>query len=331
MKARLLRLFLIFLLAGCNERKGRLDMPMYGHMEVHCIGRSYISLPQKFHVAPVTTGIFRPVGLQTENQAFEVVVRAGAFTRQQFVAEVQKHRLELTRGGSDRANVLRLDKEFSDGSILLRLQEIEDAYISELNFLREGNIVTVRLNSYHEQFLQAEENLAKFSDGIKGIDQDQKRHGFCLGTVDITGNFQAEHGSFWFRDGQGADFEVDVDTYTPDDKVPLLERMGRPDSLLTAFNVKHKVLRARERSVAGMQAQEWLGWAKITDDSEAKTLKFALETMRSKPSRVAPSITVTFNTAKPLDNGAPTKTLVSDDEAMQLWDAVVDSIKAATI
>jgi hypothetical protein len=91
--------------------------------------------------------------------------------------------------------------------------------------------------------------------------------------------------------------------------------------------VKHKVLRARERVVAGMRAHEWLGWAKISDEPDAKTLKFALDTMRSKPGRFQPGISITFNTAKALDDGTPTKTLVSDDEAIQLWDTVIDSIR----
>jgi hypothetical protein len=331
MKVSLLSLFLLFLLFGCSERKGKIDMSKYGAMEVRCVGRNYISVPRNFDAATVTTGIFRPVGRQVEDPAFDAVVRAGDFTRQQFAAEVQKRRSELTRGGNERVNVLRLDKEFPDGSILLRIQEIEDAYLSELNFLRDGSVVTIRLNSYHEQYLQAEEELIKFAAGVKAVDLKENRTGFCLGKVEVKGNFEAESGSFWFRDGKGADFEVDVDTYKPDAEVPLLERMQGPDSLLKVFNLKHKVLRARERSVAGMRTQEWLAWAKLTDESDAKTLKFALETIRSKPNRVAPSITVTFNTAQSLDDGSPTKTLVSDDEAMQLWDAVVDSIKPATI
>jgi hypothetical protein len=122
---------------------------------------------------------------------------------------------------------------------------------------------------------------------------------------------------------------VDIDTYTPDDKIPLLARMSGPDSLLAAFDVRHKVLRTGERIVAGMHAQEWLGWAKISDDPDAKTLKFVMDTMRPKPSREAPGISLTFNTATALEDGTPTKTLLSDDEAMQLWDSVVDSIRPA--
>jgi hypothetical protein len=45
-----------------------------------------------------------------------------------------------------------------------------------------------------------------------------------------------------------------------------------------------------ERVVTGMHAQEWLGWAKISDEPDAKARKFVLDTMRSQPSREAPSL-----------------------------------------
>ena len=60
-------------------------------------------------------------------------------------------------------------------------------------------------------------------------------------------------------------------------------------------------------------------------------LKFVLDTMRSKPGKQASSLSLTFNTAKALDDGTPTKTLISDDEAIQQWDAVVDSIRPAGV
>lgn len=329
MRAIIVGLIYFLILSGCkSEKGGAKNMLKNEFMAVRCVGRHVISLPKNFKESSLAIGIFRPAGLRAQEPAFEVIIRAGRYTQQQFAAEVQKRRIEMRRGGGDRVNVLRLDKEFADGSILLRLQEIEGAHVSEINFLREGIMVTVRLDSYEDQYLQAEEGLIKFADGVKAS-QGGRSSGFCLGAVNIVGNFEAERGSFWFRDGQGSDFEVDVDTYVADEKVPLLERMRRPDSLLAVFDVTHKVLRARERAVAGMQAQEWLGWAKISDHSDEKTLKFALETMRSKPSRVSPSISLTFNTAKSLEDGTPTKTLVSDDEAMQLWDAVVESIRPA--
>ena len=77
-----------------------------------------------------------------------------------------------------------------------------------------------------------------------------------------------------------------------------------------------------------MRAQEWLGSAKISEEDE-KTLQFNLETMRATPGKMTPSLTVSFETAQPLEDGRPTKTTISDDEAIQLWDSVISSIRSA--
>lgn len=333
MKNHIWAMVLIVLLLGCENKKDekKIMMPINESMMQRCVGRNSISLPQRYRQSTNTTGIFRTTGSGKQNSAFEVIVRSGRFDRKEFVAEVQKRRVEMTRGGGEKMNVVRLEKELDDGSILLRLQEIEDAYLSEISFLRGGNMVTVKLESYHGKYAEAESDLIEFARKIRDIDRTRRNAGFCLGDVEVIGNFDSENGNFWFLDGQGSDFEIDIDTYVTDDKTPLLERMKGPNSLLTIFDVNHKVLRARERTAAGMRAQEWLGWAKISDEPDAKALKFALDTMRSKPSRAQPSISITFNTAKALDDGTPTKTLVSDDEAMQLWDAVVDSLQSLEV
>jgi hypothetical protein len=80
-----------------------------------------------------------------------------------------------------------------------------------------------------------------------------------------------------------------------------------------------------------MQAQEWLGWAKVTDESDEKILKFALNSMRAKPSKKTPHISLTYDTAQPFEDGTPTKNNITDAEAMLQWDAAVDSIRPAGI
>lgn len=174
----------------------------------------------------------------------------------------------------------------------------------------------------------------RFAQGVEILDRENsagKSPGFCLGTVKIDGDFGIEKGSFLFRNGRGAQFEVNVDTYVADDRVPLLERMSGPRSLLNIFNVRHTVYRAGEISAGGMRAQEWLGSAQTTDDANESAFQFTLETMRPSPSKVAPRISLTFETAQPLQDGSPTKTLISKDDAILLWNSVVVSLKAAQL
>lgn len=328
MMKSLFALVLVAVLSACTAGKEeKMEMPSKSEpARLHCIGRHVIELPGSFAASAVTTGIFKALGSGAEEQGFDIVVRATGLSRAQFAREIAKRRTELEQSGDETVNVFKLERKVNEDAIVFRVQEIEDAYVSEINLLRGSAMVTVRHESFDGKFLEAEEKLiefsAKISDNSAGVLQ-----GFCLGPVVIGGEYKSEYGSFLFRNGTGADFEVGIDTYAPDERVPLLARMSGPDSLLTIFGVKHMVLRTGERSVAGMRAHEWLGWAKITDEQDVKTLQFNLETMRLKPAKSSPSLTITFETAQPLDDGTRTKTLISDQEAIRIWDSVIGSIR----
>jgi hypothetical protein len=140
-------------------------------------------------------------------------------------------------------------------------------------------------------------------------------------------DLSAEAALFHFRDEKGSTVGFDVDTYTEDEEVPLLKRVSGPDSLLAKLNIHHRVLRAGERTVAGMKAQEWLGWAQ-TGETEEK-YAFSLETMRSVPGKKAPRIHLSLDTGQPLANGKKPGKTMSDREAVSLWDMVVSSIRLA--
>ena len=296
-------------------------------MTLHCLGRHFFLIPDAFVASAITSGAFKTAELGPEDPSFDVVVRAVEPTKANFLLEVAKRRAELVKVSSDTTNLLRLDKALSDDTSLFRVQVIDDAYVSEMIMLRGSSMVRARLESYGNQYLLAEDKLLKFAARIKAGPVG-KSSGFCLGSVIVTGEFQTESGSFLFRNGGGADFDIDIDTYAHDATETLFQRMSGPSSLLQIFDLRHSVLRKGERTVAGMKSQEWLGWAKITEEQDVKTLKFRLETMRTKPTKAAPRITVTFDTAQPLENGTPTKTMFSDEEAIELWDSVISSIRS---
>jgi hypothetical protein len=220
----------------------------------------------------------------------------------------------------------------TDDATLFRVQRIDDAYVSEINFLRGTNLVTVRLKSFHNHFVVAEESLINFAAATRVADSKAGRspiEGFCLGPVVVAGNFKDESAKFLFRDGQGNDLGIAIDTYKAGGEPPLLTRIAGPDSLLSIFDVKHKVLRARERTVGHLRAQEWLGSANLGKQGDEKTLKFALETLPLAPEKNEANVTLSFETAQPLQDGTPTKNVLSDEEALALWDTIVDSIRLA--
>jgi hypothetical protein len=337
MKKIWLTIMLLMLISACKvDREGKTRMiTEKENMTMHCIGRHVIEMPKSFLPPSTINGTFKATGLNAQDPSFEVVVRVTGLTRSQFASAIQKRRTELTTSDSDTVDVLRLEKALSDEATLFRVQRIDDAYVSEINFLRGSSIVTVSLDSYSEQFLAAEESLIKFAAGIKekgeNISGTQPR-GFCIGPLIITGDFIEERAGFIFRSDvqKGVDFDISIDTFRQDDATSLLARVSGPDSLLTKFNVRHAVLRTRELTVAGMRAQEWLGWAKLGEEQDGKALKFVLETMRPRPDKASPGIHLTFETGQPLEDGSAAKTVMPDDDAMRLWDAVVKSIRPLT-
>lgn len=325
-------LFLIFFLSGCEMQRGESKMTSSKNDVIisHCIGRHRINIPASFIGSGITTGSFKESGAKPQDPSLDVVVSAPV-TPEKFAVAIRKRRVELEKSVSDTVDVLRHERSLESGETIFRVQQIDDAYVSEVNFLRGANMVTVRLESYRNQFVAAEDALLKFAGKIKPIDHSSSENttpGFCLGPVWVVGEFAEERGNFYFDDGNGKNFEIDIDTYARDSRIALFNRISGPDSLLERFNLSHTVLRKRERQVANMRAQEWLGWAKLDDDNDSKALKFTLETMRPIPGKLTPSISVTFDAGNVDKNGKQARVDISDKEAIRLWDAVIDSIRA---
>lgn len=332
MKRIYIALALLLSIAACKAGKGD-DVKMLpkNEMKTYCIGRHLFDMPLSFVPAKITTGAFKAVGLSTQDPSFEITVKAAGWTRSQFTAALRERREELKENESGNSNLLRTEKALSDEATLFRIQRIDDAYVSEIDFLSGSNFVTVRLESFDDKFLAAEESLINFVAGVKVLDinaEGVQPQGFCLGPVVIAGKFKEEAGSFLFRDGSGDNFDIDIKTATTGTGTPLLTRMSSPDSLLSIFDVKHSVLRARDRTVAGMPGQEWLGWTKLGEQGDQKTFGFALESSAATPGANGFNITLSFDTAQPLEDGTQTKTLLSDEKAMLLWDSVVGSIRS---
>lgn len=296
---------------------------------LHCVGGSVIELPSSFIASPLTTGIFKG-RKQDGHEPMDVLVRTGV-NPSIFDNLMQKHKAKLEAAASSHIDILREMKATRDGEVIFRIQRIDDALVNEIFFLRGASMISARLHSFHNQYAAAEEILKRFAGNVKAMNGNSGSrgvNGFCMGHITIQGDFEIERGSFLFQNGRGEHFEIDVDSYARNDRVTLLERMSGPNSLLKVFDVSHNVFRTRERTVAGMNAQEWLGSAQVTENEGEKAFQFTLETMRSLPSRASPKISLTFETAQPLEDGTQTKTLISRDDAIRLWDSVVDSLRS---
>lgn len=298
----------------------------YTSLTTQCMGRHTFLVPVAFSKADVVTGFFQPRNLDENISDFDVVVRESPLAKNQFLADISKRRAQLKSNVSETDDVLRLERKLSETATLFRIQRVEEAYVSELHFLLDKNIVEIKVKSYKNSFLAAEEGLKKFMSNIFIADQGRARS-FCLGSLSVQGDFVQESSHTYWRDDAGNRFEFKIDSFTTQDPKSLLQRMAGPDSLLSLFHIGHTVLRSGERKVAGMRAQEWLGWTNFDAGNDEKTFKFKMETIRALGSRTAPSIAVTFDSAQKLADGAEAKTNLSDKEAASMWDAVIDSIQ----
>jgi hypothetical protein len=326
-------IFIISMLVGCtNDGKERAVRVENDERTVQCVGRYTISLPKMFSAVEVTTGNFREQHLGLGEPIFEVEVHAVEWSRDRFQAEMRKRSSDLKRKSSGHENVLRGEFAAGENAMLFRVQEIDDAYVSEVDALIGPALVKVTLDSSGDQYLDAEQRLLRFVAGMQRADQaggDAQKKGFCLGPVLVTGDFNFESASFLFRDGKGDDLQVDINSGTGvghKDRT-LLERMALPDPLLSKANVKEHLIRARKLEVAGMPAEEWLGWVSLNPDSEEKTLGFALEARPDRPSKNNPYLTLSLDTAQQLKDGTHTRNWMADEVALHIWDSVVSSVQ----
>lgn len=296
----------------------------------HCIGRSVADIPASLVVSPMAWGAFKEKGLGHQDSTIDLIISTSEITVPIYLAKTKQREHEIREMADDDIKVLRTVRKISENVTIFRIQEIDDAYTSEVSALINGAMVTARLDSYRNQFEQAEDRLISLLSRLKGRDAvaAENFRGFCLGRLVLSGDFVTEMTRYSFSDKKGMRVSFDVNTYTPNEHVDLLSRVSGSKSILTIFNVDHTVLRARELNVAGMKAQEWLSWAILQDDSNVRTHTFELETMRSMPGKPRPRISVTLQTAQPQGNGVYAKTSASDEETIKLWDSIVTSIQA---
>lgn len=327
---KLLVVLLIVILSGCEADSKEPKVRANYEVKTHCVGRHSIGIPASFSISPTVTGIFQLPSAGAQDPVVDVVVQSEEMTKMKFKKLVHERRLELQESESETVDVLRYDTEISDELTLFRVQEIGDAYFSELYFLRGPAMIKLRLESFRNGFIEAEEKLLKLSDAIKARPSERNGEaGFCLGPVVLDADLARENVSFVFRDNSGVVIGVDLDTYGRDESLSLLGRMSRDSSILRELKVRLEVLRARERSVAGMLADEWLGVGYLGNREEERTFKFMLETKRKNPSKTTPSISLSLDSAQSLKDGTPTTTKIGNEDALELWDRMVDSIQLA--
>ena len=319
--------------AGCVQKKEKefhMTTSDFGSDVSHCIGRYQISLPTGFVMNSGSVGEFHPQSMSSDEPAINLEIVAYGTNVDSFKARVQKRIAELReeKKGSG-LDYLAAMQSLGDDLVKLRVGNVENFYRSEIHALKGKSYIIASLESSDNQYEVAENRLREFVAGIVMTDSSgDTGKGFCIGPLTINGDFKREWYQFGYRSVEKPDvvISVDVDTFSKDDPETLFDRVSGPSSLLSIFGVKHSVLRKREVIVSGMQAQEWLGAARLPERNDKK-LSFALETVRQTPSLMAPKIHVGFDSGENGLDGAAHETSMTEDEAVDQWDRLVASIR----
>lgn len=286
-----------------------------------------MDLPEEFVPHGGATAIVIPRDANTLSSKMEIEVVSVGMNQQQFQSAIASRKLELAKGGTETENALKATFNEPDGAVLFRILKVADGYIGELDKLIGNAHVRITAVSYDGTFERVERDIVHFASAILPADAS-KPSDFCLGAVSVGGVNLEETAQFYFGSTQRPDLgiEINVDTFQPDKSQPLLARMSDDGSLLKIFDIKHRTLRKTELVVAGMHAQEWLGVANL-GAKEGTEYNFTLETLRKVPGPFDPSLQIQMMSGQYDKNGEKHPNSLDDESALQLWDAIVKSIR----
>jgi len=332
MKKFFLCFLFLLLITGCRSDIERSDTLSKKFKESYpaCIGRHLIDLPEAFKQPVGLTAIFVQRRANVNEDAFDIQVQVidAGLTFDDFSRRVEAREAKLGGRTWGRANVLKEARRIDDSVRVFQIQEIKEAYSTEIHALIEGTYIVMTAASYKNQFLLAESRMVEFLEGVSASASPSAAEDFCLGSVRIRGDFVKERAGFVFRSERFPEvmISVDYDTYVADPSQDLLARVDGPQSLLRAFDADNKVIRKGDLTVASMPAQEWLSWIVLGDGDKTKNYGFAMETMQRTPSTVQPFIHVELDAKFPLDGEASAKDL-SESEIIGLWDVTTRSLR----
>jgi hypothetical protein len=334
MKKLLLLIFIFLSSVGCE--KSNMENTVVSNkikdFKTFCIGRHSIELPKSFVSSGGTTAVFIPLRSQLNEEETEIqisLIKSG-ISLNEFQNLVVARKAEIVSEARERTGILSDSRKIGSMSHLFRIQIIDASFLTEVHSIIGDSYYIAQSTSYQNKFLEAEKKLQYFLNNIKLSKKEPNKSGFCLGEVDIFGQFEREYAKYSFSSGDfpGLVFGVEYDTYVPDPEESLLHRLEGPSSLLRAFDANNKVLRKGELNISSMQAEEWLSWIILGDGAaKQKQYGFALETMRRKPSIEHPQIHVELDAKKPLTDDSNPTTL-SEEEIVSLWDSATRSIRS---
>jgi hypothetical protein len=211
----------IISLFDCNKKK-ILETEKV-NMIPQCIGRLVVDLPEEFAPHGGATAVVIPRDVNSLSSKMEIEVVSVGMNQQQFQGAIALRKTALAKGGTETENALKATFNQADGAVLFRILKVADGYIGELDKLVGNTHVRISAVSYHGTFEQVEADIVHFASAVVPADASTPAD-FCLGTVSVSGINLEETAQFYFGSTRRPDLgiEINVDTFQPEEKMPLL-------------------------------------------------------------------------------------------------------------
>ncbi|MBU6522324.1 hypothetical protein GNZ10_03485 [Ralstonia sp. 3N] len=320
--------------------------------KTHCVGRMLIDLPEEIRQYPdsLPGGYVKLFyGLDKNFRTVDVIVPEQrqpevepTLLREKFEQAVRERQDELRAKLNEKtkAPMLVSSRPVGENGVLIRRYEsaqLGDVFVSELHLLADGIRYVVFGAAiypiggmYGEDGETAEvvesrlKNLAANTRAY--INAESAGPGFCVDGVVLNDKHDDERGKFEFGSSFHKDvgFDIYTEALTEQDEglhARAAERMaGAPAGFWAGFHTLRKGI----RQVAGMQAEE-----SLHDFTEQKVKQqlFVVETWRDLPAYEQPSMQMRMSTGGQLNTGEYVSTSLNNDDAVRLWDKIVNSIR----
>jgi hypothetical protein len=354
MAARSIRIafFVSLLLAGCQRATPSPFPPMDLNQpfKTHCVGRMLIDLPEEFHQFPdsLPGGYVRLFYGQDKNfRTVDVVVPEQrqpevepTLLREKFEQAVRERERELRAEFNEvtKAPLLVSSTQVGTNGVLIQRYDnaqLPQSFYSEMHLLADGiryvvlgaKIYTPRAGEYNESAEVVESRLKNLAANTRAYtDAERAGPGYCVNGVVLNDKHDDERGTFEFGSSFHKDmgFEIVVESLVVEEEGLHARAARQMEGAPAGFWAGFHTLRKGGRQVAGMAAEESLHYY---IEQKAKNQLFEVETRRDDPGYERPRVKLEMSTGGRLNTGEYASTSLSNDDAMRLWDKIVNSIR----
>lgn len=336
-------IFLVLVLActaaGCSnhEKEKRALTPAMGRTQTYCLGRFLVDLPTGLKPLYNTEGGADDATLyfgKTEDfTTVDIGVVGEGMDTERFKQLIKKRseRISADTNYDVNASMLVSEMDLSDSQTLLNYYsnpDIADVQVHELQMLVGDVHVALKAKSYSAKSIP--DVLAQLkqvaSKVVKVETASNSPTGFCLGPVVVNAGNDYEIATFSFqgRELKHQDVQLELRTNTFNRSEEQASLIKRGESRMSEFGLNPKVLEKGKITLATLPAEQWLG---RFEEEGRVLLGFHAETTERAPSQDRPHLHIELSTGDEVANGDKATSSLSDDEAQQVWESVVSSVR----